>query len=152
MLLDREIVKGPLGFFFVFGEDPWLGFRHFRHGQHSNVLRWSPTGQAVVPMSRYPPTPLGAEALRCAGAKASEGCPPLAKSAEAMSFITCRVQRRDTRSSTGKARGLLRRRTKNPCPLGMKRAGESYRSINTPAEEMSWEVLSSASRPQPLQW
>jgi hypothetical protein len=32
----------------------------------------------------YPPTPLGAEALRCAGAKASEGYPPVAKSAEAV--------------------------------------------------------------------
>ena len=33
---------------------------------------------------KYPLTPLGAEALRCAGAKASEGYPPVAKSAEAV--------------------------------------------------------------------
>jgi hypothetical protein len=32
---------------------------------------------------KYPPTPLGAEALRCASDKASEGYPPMAKSAEA---------------------------------------------------------------------
>jgi len=33
---------------------------------------------------RYPPTPLGAEALRGASATASEGYPPTAKSAEAL--------------------------------------------------------------------
>ena len=32
---------------------------------------------------KYPPTPLGTEALRCASDKASEGYPPMAKSAEA---------------------------------------------------------------------
>jgi len=59
---------------------------------------------------KYPPTPLGAEALRCAGTKASEGYPPLAKSAEATSFDTSRVEAQVTHSSTGRARGLLRRR------------------------------------------
>jgi hypothetical protein len=44
---------------------------------------WSPTGRARGPSISYPPTPLGAEALRCASAKASEGYPPMAKSAEA---------------------------------------------------------------------
>jgi len=33
---------------------------------------------------KYPPTPLGAGALRCASIKASEGYPPGAKSAEAL--------------------------------------------------------------------
>jgi hypothetical protein len=37
---------------------------------------------------KYPPTPLGAEALWSSGTKASEGYPPLAKSAEATSFNT----------------------------------------------------------------
>jgi hypothetical protein len=32
---------------------------------------------------KYPPTPLGTEALRRASAKASEGYPPVAKSTEA---------------------------------------------------------------------
>ena len=44
---------------------------------------WSPTGKARGTSIEYPPTPLGAEALRCASAKASEGYPPSAKSAEA---------------------------------------------------------------------
>jgi hypothetical protein len=44
---------------------------------------WSPTGRASGTSMKYPPTPLGAEALRCASAKASEGYPPIAKSAEA---------------------------------------------------------------------
>jgi hypothetical protein len=45
--------------------------------------KWSPTGKARGTSMKYPPTPLGAEALRCANAKASEGYPPMAKSAEA---------------------------------------------------------------------
>jgi hypothetical protein len=64
----------------------------------------------VVPPQKYPPTPLGVEALQCVGAKASEGYPPVAKSAEATGFNTRRVEARVTHSSTGKARGLLRRR------------------------------------------
>ena len=44
---------------------------------------WSPTGRARGTSMRYPPTPLGAEALRCVSAKASEGYPPTAKSAGA---------------------------------------------------------------------
>jgi hypothetical protein len=40
----------------------------------------------MVPPLKYPPTPLGTEALRGAGAKASEGYPPVAKSTEAPSF------------------------------------------------------------------
>ena len=43
----------------------------------------APRAEPVVPPSKYPPTPLSAEAPRCAGAKASEGYPPVAKSAEA---------------------------------------------------------------------
>jgi hypothetical protein len=67
---------------------------------------------------KYPPTPLGAETLRCVGAKASEGYPPLAKSAEATSFDTSRVEAQVTHSSTGRARGLLRRRIKKPTLKG----------------------------------
>jgi hypothetical protein len=37
-----------------------------------------------IPMEPHGPTPLGAGALRCASAKASEGYPPVAKSAEAL--------------------------------------------------------------------
>ena len=47
-------------------------------------FQWSPTGKARGTSMKYPPTPLGAEALRCASAKASEGYPPVAKSAEAL--------------------------------------------------------------------
>jgi len=56
--------------------------------------------------------PLGAEALRCAGAKASEGYPPPAKSAEATSFNASRVEAQVTHSSTGRAHGFLRWRIK----------------------------------------
>ena len=38
-----------------------------------------PHGQARGPHKPYPPTPLGAEALRCAGAKASVGHPPVSE-------------------------------------------------------------------------
>ena len=38
-----------------------------------------PHGQARAPQKSYPPTPLGAEALRCAGAKASVGHPPMSE-------------------------------------------------------------------------
>ena len=64
------------------------------------------------PNKGYPPTFLGAEALRCVGTKASEGYPPVAESAEATSFNTQRFDTRVTHSSTGKACGLLRRRIK----------------------------------------
>jgi hypothetical protein len=40
-------------------------------------------GKAHGTSMKYPPTPLGAEALRCESAKASEGYPPVAKSAGA---------------------------------------------------------------------
>jgi hypothetical protein len=43
-----------------------------------------PHGKARGTPMKYPPTPLGAEALRCASTKASEGYPPMAKSAEAL--------------------------------------------------------------------
>ncbi len=49
----------------------------------STSSSWSPTSKARGTSIEYPPTPLGAEALRCASAKASEGYPPSAKSAEA---------------------------------------------------------------------
>ena len=45
-------------------------------------------------------------------AKASEGYPPVAKSAEATSFNTFRVETGVTHSSTGRTRGFLRRRIK----------------------------------------
>jgi len=38
-----------------------------------------PHGQARGPQKPYPPTPLGAEALRCASAKASVGHPPVSE-------------------------------------------------------------------------
>ena len=44
----------------------------------------APRAKPVVPPQEYPPTPIGAEALRYAGTKASEGYPPVAKSAEAV--------------------------------------------------------------------
>ena len=55
-------------------------------------------------------------------AKASEGYPPLAKSAEATSFNTSRGEAQVTHSSTGRARGLLRRRIKN-------RHSKSWRAV-----------------------
>ena len=45
-------------------------------------------------------------------AKASEGYPPVAKSAGASIFRPMNIKRRVTHSSTGKTRGLLRRRIK----------------------------------------
>jgi len=81
----------------------------------------APRAKPAVPPQEYPPTPPGAEALRCAGAKASEGYPPVAKSAEAViprfttstdtahAFIVRRHRLWPT-ASTGRARGLLRRR------------------------------------------
>ena len=47
------------------------------------VCQWTPTGKARGTSIKYPPTPLRAVALRRASAKASEGYPPSAKSAEA---------------------------------------------------------------------
>ncbi len=41
-------------------------------------------GKAHGTSMKYPPTPLGAETLRCASAEASEGYPPMAKSAGAL--------------------------------------------------------------------
>jgi hypothetical protein len=38
-----------------------------------------PHGQALDPQQPYPPTPLGAEALRCASAKTSVGHPPVSE-------------------------------------------------------------------------
>jgi hypothetical protein len=46
--------------------------------------KWSPTGKVRGTSVKYPPTPMGAEALRRANTKASEGYPPVAKSAEAL--------------------------------------------------------------------
>ena len=46
----------------------------------------APLAKPVVPPLKYPPTPLDAKALRCAATKASEGYPPVAKSAEATDF------------------------------------------------------------------
>src|SRR4030042_2081167 len=87
----------------------------------------APRAKPVVPPQEYPPTPRGAEALRGAGAKASEGYPPVAKSAEAVilrfkigtdtahAFIV-RLHRLWPTASTGRARGLLRRRIKKVAP------------------------------------
>jgi hypothetical protein len=47
-------------------------------------LKWSPTGKARGTSVRYPPTPMGAETLRYASARAWAGYPPVAKSAVAL--------------------------------------------------------------------
>jgi hypothetical protein len=49
-----------------------------------NGSRWSPTGKARGTSMKYPPTPVGAETLRYASAKASAGYPPVAESAVAL--------------------------------------------------------------------
>ena len=69
---------------------------------------WSPTGLARGTSMRIP-----------SYAKASEGYPPVAKSAEATSFSTSTVEAQVTHSSTGRARGLLRRRIKFFGSLGI---------------------------------
>ena len=57
----------------------------------------APRAKPVVPPLKYPPTPLGTKAIRCAATEAlacqrtcsasrSEGYPPVAKSAEATDF------------------------------------------------------------------
>ena len=43
-----------------------------------------PNGQARGPQKPYPPTPLGAVALRCASAKASVGHPPVSEIRQSM--------------------------------------------------------------------
>jgi hypothetical protein len=70
----------------------------------------APRAKPVLPSLKYPPTPLDAKTLRCAGSKASEGYPPVAKSAEASGFNALAVKERVMHSSTGKVCGLLRRR------------------------------------------
>jgi hypothetical protein len=54
-----------------------------RQEMHETQKEWSPAGKARGTSMKYPPTPLDAEALRCASTKASEGYPPEAKSAGA---------------------------------------------------------------------
>jgi len=66
-----------------------------------------PHGQARDPQKPYPPTPLGAVALRCASAKASVGHPPkhgtiIAYGDSIWSYAFLH----------GQGRGLLRRRMK----------------------------------------
>src|SRR5512139_2565400 len=67
-------------------------------------------GKARGTSITYPPTPPSTNALRYAGTTASEGYPPVAKSAEAQVPWLRIAQLRITHSSTGIARGLLRRR------------------------------------------
>jgi len=59
---------------------------------NANALNGAPRAKPVVPPSKYPPTPLGAKALRCAATEASEGYPPVAKSAEATDFNPCQLR------------------------------------------------------------
>ena len=67
---------------------------------------------------KYPPTPLGAETLRCVGAKASEGYPPLGKSAEAV-IPRLRISTDTSHAFIhGQSPGLLRRRIKKPTLKG----------------------------------
>jgi len=67
-----------------------LSSKAFAIGAMKNEYHlWSPTGKARGTSMKYPPTPLGAGAFRWASVKASEGFPPVAKSAEA--FITRRM-------------------------------------------------------------
>ena len=70
----------------------------------------APRAKPVVPPLKYPPTPLGAKAFRCAATEASEGYPPVAKSAEATDFNLQQLRHGLRISSTGKASGFLRRR------------------------------------------
>ena len=49
-----------------------------------SFIQWSPTGEARGTSMKYPPTPIGAETLRCASARASAGYPPVAESAVAL--------------------------------------------------------------------
>lgn len=68
------------------------------------MFEWSLTGKARGTSLTYPPTPLGAEALRGAGAKASEGYPPAAESTEASMPWPMNASRTLTHSSTGLTR------------------------------------------------
>ena len=63
-----------------------------------------PHGQARDPQKPYPPTPLGAVALRCASAKASVGHPPISEIRRSMtqSSLT-EILSGFTHSSTAKA-------------------------------------------------
>ena len=79
---------------------------------------------------KYPPTPLAAEALRCASAQASEGYPPVAESAEA-SLLRHVIDSGEAYAfiHPGKSRGgLLRRRIKKglvvPAPDPFNPAGD----------------------------
>ena len=63
-----------------------------------------PHGQVRGPHKPYPPTPLGAEALRCAGAKASVGHPPVSEIRRSMiEWSALAFPSRVTHSSTAKA-------------------------------------------------
>ena len=73
----------------------------------------APTGQAPGTSMKYPPTPPGAETLRCASARASAGYPPVAESAVALTQgHGDDLAAQSPHLSTGRARGLLRRRIK----------------------------------------
>jgi hypothetical protein len=67
---------------------------------------------------KYPPTPLDAEALRCASTKASEVIRQKRNPPEHQYFGKCIIEPRSPHSSTGTARGLLRRRIKVIPPTG----------------------------------
>ena len=79
----------------------------------SCMFGWSPTGIARGPSMKYPPTPLGAEALRRASTKASVGHPPISEIRRSMTqSLLTEILSGVTHSSTAKAVRLLRRRMK----------------------------------------
>ena len=89
-----------------------------------------PHGQAPGPQKPYPPTPLGAEALRHASAKASVGHPPkhgrsVAERVPIRSYAFLHGQGHacTPKCVTARRRGLLRRRMKN------KKAGGKFTGL-----------------------
>ena len=78
-----------------------------------SILYGAPRAKPVVPPQEYPPTPMGAEALRYADTKASEGYPPVAKSAEAV-IPRLRISTDTSHAFIhGQSPWFLRRRIKN---------------------------------------
>jgi hypothetical protein len=107
------------------------------HGlERWNQIDGAPRAEPVVPPQEYPPTPLGVEAPRCEGTKASEGYPPVAKSAEAVILGSGLAQTSLTHSSTGRARGLLRRRIKGSA---LNPSWRPVRFFTTPNDHLAWK-------------
>ena len=105
----------------VFKDGTWRD----RTDQSPGDRSWSPTGQARGTSTRIPSYAPGRRSAPAFAKPATAGVgrsvrrrqgfggyPPLAKSAEATNLNTSRLEAQVTHSSTGRARGLLRRRTK----------------------------------------